>query len=126
MRRGLRLLLDGEEGVEVVAETDDLATALRQVFLLRPGVLVVDLSMSNQSTIDAIRLLRREVPGTGIVVLTMEASRIFAQAALDAGAVGFVLKQAAEGELGPAVRSAATGVRYVSPRLTAGRRVVPG
>jgi two-component system response regulator NreC len=121
MRRSLRLLLDGEEGVEVVAETDDLARALRHVFILRPRVFVVDLSMSNRSSVDAIRLLRREVPGTEVVVLTMEASRIFAQAALDAGAVGFVLKQAAEAELGPAVRSAAGGLRYVSPRLTAGQ-----
>ena len=120
MRRNLRVLLEGEDGVEVVAEAGDLTTAVRHVHGYLPHVLVIDLSMSNGSSLDAIRLLRRRVPGTEIVVLTMEESTVFARQTLDAGAIGFVLKHAADAELAMGVRNAARGERYVSPRVTAG------
>jgi two-component system response regulator NreC len=120
MRRNLRVLLDRENGVEVVAEAGDLSTALRHVHVHLPHVLVLDLSMSNGSSIEAVRLLRARVPGTEIVVLTMEDSTVFAKQALDAGAVGFVLKHAAEAELAQGVLSAAHSEEYVSPRV-AGR-----
>jgi DNA-binding NarL/FixJ family response regulator len=118
MRLRLRRLLDDEEGIEVIAETDDLPTAVRYVHLNHPQVLVLDLSMSGRgSTIEAIRGLRREVPDTEIVVLKMEASAAFAQHALDSGAIAFVLKDTADTELTEAVRRAARGQRYVSPRV---------
>lgn len=120
MRRSLRRLLDAETDVEVVAEAGSLAGMVHEVRALEPGVLLIDLSMSNGSSIETIRLLRRAVPGTEIVVLAMEESRVYARAALDAGALGFVLKQAAERDLLTAVRSAARGERHLSPRLAAG------
>jgi two-component system response regulator NreC len=119
MRRNLRVLLDGEDGVEVVAEAGDLVTATGHVQGHLPHVLVLDLSMSNGSSIGAIRRLRAQVPGTEIVALTMEDSTVFAQQALDAGAIGFVLKHAAEAELADGVLSAARGEEYVSPRVAA-------
>ncbi len=118
LRRSLRLLLEAD-GVEVVAEAGDLATMMRQVNGHRPRVLVVDLSMSDGSSIEAIRLLHQEVPRTAIVVLTADDTWTVAQASLDAGALGFVLTQAAESELPAAVSCAARGERYVSPRLAA-------
>jgi DNA-binding NarL/FixJ family response regulator len=69
MRRRLRRLLDGENTVAVVAEAPDLAGVARCVQLHRPDVLVIDLSMSNGSSIEEIRRLRRQLPGTEIVVL---------------------------------------------------------
>jgi len=117
MRRGLRLLLAAEDGVDIVGEASDLAAVRPAVRELRPQVLVIDLSMSGGSTIQLIRVLRREAAATEIVALTMEESTAFARAALDAGAAGFVLTQAAEAELSQAVRSAARGERYVSTRL---------
>jgi two-component system response regulator NreC len=119
MRRGLRLLLDSEEGVDVIAEACDLKAVMRHVHGHLPHVLVLDLSMPNGSSIEAIRGLREDVPGTEIVVLTMEDSPAFAEQALSAGAIGFVLKDFAETELAQAVRSAARGERYLSPRVTA-------
>jgi two-component system response regulator NreC len=119
MRRSLRVLLDGEDSVEVVAEAGDLAAAVRYVHGYLPRVLVIDLSMSNGSSIEAVRQLREQVPGTEIVVLTMEASTVFARQTLDAGAIGFVLKHAADAELAQGVRNAARGERYVSPRVAA-------
>jgi two-component system, NarL family, response regulator NreC len=95
-----------------------------------PHVLVLDLQLPTGSSIDLIRRLRRQVPETEIVVLTMEASPLFAQQALDAGAVGFVLKDRADTELLAAVRQAAQGREYISPHVVAGlealRRDVTG
>jgi two-component system, NarL family, response regulator NreC len=120
MRYGLRRVLDGESAVAVVAEADNLADMVREVLALRPQVLLIDLNMANGSSIDTIRLLRIEAPGTAIIVLAMEESAVFARAALDAGATGFVLKQAAEADLAEAVMMAARGELYLSPRLAVG------
>jgi two-component system response regulator NreC len=117
IRRGLRRLLDGEDRIDVIAEAHDLRAAERRVHEGHPGVLVIDLSMSNGTSIEAIRRLRRQVVGTEIVVLTMEDSTVFAQEALGAGAIGFVIKQDADAELTLAVLSAARGEEYVSVRV---------
>ena len=119
MRRSLRLLLDSEADLEVIAEADDLPLVLRHVQGQRPHVLVLDLSMPGGSSIDAIVKLRGQVPETQVVVLTMDENPVFAQQALSAGALGFVLKDLADGELPAAVRAAARGEEYVSPRVTA-------
>jgi two-component system, NarL family, response regulator NreC len=130
VRRTLRLLLDGEKDVEVVAEAADLATATRHVHGYAPHVLVLDLQMPNGSSVETIRRIRQQVPETEIVVLTMEANPVFAQRALDAGAVGFVLKHRADAELPEAVRLAARGQEYISPHVLGGleglRRSITG
>jgi two-component system response regulator NreC len=119
MRRSLRLLLESEDDLGVIAEAGDLETVMHHVREHRPHVLALDLGMPNGSSIDAIRRLREEVPGMEIVVLTMEESPVFAQQALDAGAIGFVLKEMADEDLPEAVRRAARGLQYVSPRVAA-------
>jgi two-component system response regulator NreC len=125
MRRGLRHVLDREDNLEVVAEAGDLASVMREVRSQLPRVLVIDLSMSNGSSMEAIQALRATMPGTEIVVLTMEESTVFAQQAIRAGAIGFVLKHAAEEELPTSVRRAARGEAYVSPRVAARLALVP-
>ena len=124
VRRSLRLLLESENGVDVVAEADDLSSAIRHVHGQRPHVLVLDLSRPNGGSLEAIRRLREQVPGTGIVVLSLEDDPAFAQEAIDAGALGYVLKECAASELGEAVRRAARGQRYVSRRVGALLRAV--
>jgi two-component system, NarL family, response regulator NreC len=104
----------------VIAEAGDISAVLRHVPVHLPHVLVIDLRLPNGSSIDAIRRLRDQVPGTEVVVLTMEESPAFAQQALDAGAVGFVLKDKADTELPTAIRRAAGGEEYISPRVAAG------
>ena len=119
MRRTLRLLLDGEDGVEVIAEADDLASVMRNVHAHQPRVLVLDLNMPDGSGIEALSQLRERVPETQIVVMTMQDSPAFAQRAFAAGAIGFVVKELADEELPQAVRAAARGEEYVSPRMAA-------
>jgi DNA-binding NarL/FixJ family response regulator len=117
MRRSLRMLLDGEGDLDVVAEANDHESAARQVDTHEPHVLVLDLRMDGASSIDTVRTLSERSPDTRIVVLSMEDSPVFAQRALTAGAMGFVTKDLADGELPQAVRAAARGEEYVSPRV---------
>ncbi len=117
VRSGLRMLLESEEGFEVLGEAGNVTAALQTVFDHRPHVLVLDLNMSGESSLSAIPRLRRESPGTQVVVLTMQDELAFAREALRAGALGYVLKDAADAELVQAVRSAAEGQTYLNPRL---------
>jgi DNA-binding NarL/FixJ family response regulator len=127
MRSSLRRVLDGEDGVEVVGEADDLASVAREVREHRPHVLVLDLGMQNgSSAIEAIGALREGAPTMTIVALTMKDDPGFAQHALAAGAVGFVSKELADAELGEAVRAAARGERFVSERVAARLRTRRG
>lgn len=122
IRTGLRLILEAETGFEVVAEADDVASARHYVRAHRPEVLVLDLNMPGESSLTSIPALRKEAPETQIVVLTMQDDPAFAREALRAGALGFVLKRAAETELIEAVRLAARGELYLNPQL--GARIV--
>lgn len=117
VRRNLRLLLETEDDVDVIAEADDIATVLMALSAHVPHVLALDLRLGEGCGVDAIRRLRLEVPQTEIVVLTMEASSVLAQASLRAGAIGFVLKDTADDELVEAVRRAVRGQYYVSGRV---------
>ena len=119
VRRSVRLLLDGERDIEVVAEPLDLGAVTRDVESHRPQVLVLDIRIQNGSSIEAIRGLRAGEPGTEIVVLTMEASPVFAKQALEAGAAGLVLKERADSDLPEAIRCAARGEEFVSPPVAA-------
>jgi two-component system, NarL family, response regulator NreC len=118
MRESLRLLLDGEADIDVIAETDSLQSAIGHVRSRHPDVLVLDLGMSHHgSGIETLSRLNREARDTNIVVLTMNDDPGFANRALDNGAVGLVLKERADSDLPPAVRDASHGRRYVSPML---------
>ncbi len=119
VRRGLRQVLDIEEGFEVVAEASDLESARRYVRGHHPDVLVLDLNMPGGSSLDGIPEMRAECPGTQIVVLTMQDEPAYARHALGAGALGYVLKESAESELVEAIRRAAAGDTYLNPRLGA-------
>jgi two-component system, NarL family, response regulator NreC len=117
MRSGLRLLLEDEQDIEVIAEAEDLAATVAHVYRDRPQVLVLDLSMPGGSGLDAIVELRESAPDTQIVMLTMNDSAAFAQQALHAGATGLILKDHADSELSQAVRAVSGEEEYVSPRV---------
>jgi two-component system response regulator NreC len=119
VRSGLRLLLEAEPGHQVVAEAATAEDALRYVRAHRPAVLVLDLNMPGRPSLDVIPEIRAASSGTAIVVLTMQEDPAFAREALRAGALGYVLKEAADEELLQAVRLAAEGETYLNPRLGA-------
>ena len=119
VRQGLRLLIETDPGMQVVAEAGTVPDAERLTRAHRPAVLVLDLNMRDESGLDAIPRLRGDAPDTAIVVLTMQDDPGFARQALQTGARGFVLKEAADEELLEAIRLAAAGQSYLNPRLGA-------
>src|SRR3712207_5340288 len=119
VRQGLRMLIDNEEGLQVIAEAGTVPDAERMARAHRPSVLVLDLNMPGGSSLEAIPRLREHVADTAIVVLTMQDDPAFARQALRAGALGFVLKEAADEELLESIRLAAAGDIYLNPRLGA-------
>jgi two-component system response regulator NreC len=119
VRKGLRLLVEAEDGLRVVAEAGNVPDALRMARAHRPNVLVLDLNMPGGSSLEAIPTIREQAPMTAIVVLTMQNDPSFARQALQAGALGFVLKEAADDELLGAIKLAAEGENYLNPRLGA-------
>jgi two-component system response regulator NreC len=119
VRHGLRRLLESQAEFEVVAEAGDVDSARRYVRGHRPDVLVLDLNMPGEPSIEAVAGIREEFPDTQIVVLTMQDSPAFARRAMSDGVLGYVLKEAADRELIDAVRAAAAGETYLNPRLGA-------
>jgi two-component system response regulator NreC len=119
VRAGLRLLLEAEDGFEVLAEAGDVPTTEHRLNAYRPRVLILDLTMPGESSLAAIPRMRETSPDTQIVVLTMHNDPAFAREALRAGAAGYVLKEAADTELVQAVRLAAQGRTYLNPELGA-------
>ena len=116
VRAGLKLLLDAEEGLTVVAEAGEIDETRRRVTAYKPDVLVLDLNMPGRPSLPAIPELAAI---TAIVVLTMQDDPAFAREALQNGAKGYVLKEAADAELVEAVRAAAEGRTYLNPGLGA-------
>jgi DNA-binding NarL/FixJ family response regulator len=112
-----RLLLEAESDLEVVGSAADLGWARRLASDAQADVLVVDLHMLGTSARAAIGELRRELPGTAVVILTMEATPALVPALLKAGACAYVLKDFAEVDLADAVRLAAGGHSFVSAKL---------
>ena len=119
VRRGLRMLLDGEPDFEVVAEADNAEAARRYVHGHHPDVLVLDINMPGGSSLDTVPTIRSESPETQIVVLTMQDEAAYARQAMRAGVLGYVLKEAADEELVESVRRAAAGQSYLNPKLGA-------
>lgn len=124
VRSGLRLVLETERDIEVVDEVGDVAGALRALADHRPDILVLDLNMPGERSLPAIPRLCEASPRTRIVVLTMQTDPGFARQALRAGAIGYVVKEAADGELVQAIRMALDGRTYLSPEL--GARIAAG
>jgi two-component system response regulator NreC len=119
VRAGLRLLLDAQPDLEVVGEAGTGAEAVLQSRLLAPDVVLMDVVMPGESGIQATRRLLAESSAARVVVLSMQDDPRYVREAFDAGASGYVLKDAADTELVEAVREVASGGRYVNPALGA-------
>jgi len=117
IRAGLRTLLEAQADLRVIGEAADAAAASKLVEDRRPDVLVLDLQMPGAEPRSDVPGLRDRAPGTAIVVLTMQNDPRGARDLLRAGAAGYVLKQAAERQLGEAIRTVAGGGSYVDPEL---------
>jgi len=124
VRHGLKLLVESQDDMEVVAEASDGAAAVQLAMECRPDVVVMDVSMPGMNGLVATQTLRRMLPSAAIVTLTRHADDAYLQELLRAGASAYVLKQSAPAELLQAIRATGAGGQYVDSSLTA--RVTAG
>jgi DNA-binding NarL/FixJ family response regulator len=119
VRYGMRLVLEADEGLEVVGEAEDGATAVTAAERLRPDVVLMDVRMPGMDGIEATRRITEMLPETRILVLTTYDLDDYAFGALRAGASGFLLKDTRPAALVGAIRAVADGDAVVAPRVTA-------
>jgi two-component system response regulator NreC len=121
-REGVRLLLEAQPNLEIVAEAADGEEALARVRELHPDVALVDLAMPKMSGLETTRAIKRERPDTQVVVLTMYESDEYFFQVLNAGASGYVLKKAASADLVAAINAVHSGDVFLYPSVA--RRLV--
>jgi DNA-binding NarL/FixJ family response regulator len=114
VRSGLRMLIDRQRDMEVVAEADDGVAALEHAQAHRPHVAVLDVSMPRMTGLQAAREIRSHVPDTRVLLLSMHDDERYFLEGLEAGAAGYVLKRAADTDLIGAVRTVAGGRTFLS------------
>jgi two-component system response regulator NreC len=119
VRHGLKLLIDSQPDMKVIAEASDGNSAVERAVALKPDVIVMDISMPGMNGLVATRTLKQLQPGAAIVTLTRHADDAYLQELLRAGVSAYVLKQSAPTELLQAIRAAAAGGQYLDSALTA-------
>jgi two-component system response regulator NreC len=119
VRSGLRLLLEREDDIEVVAEAGTADEGVRAARLEKPDVVLLDVVMPGQSGIDATPEILAAAKSTRVLVLSMQDDPSYVREAFAGGASGYLVKEAADADLVQAVRDVAAGGRYVHPTLGA-------
>lgn len=117
VRRGFRRMLEDDPRIEVVAEAGDGQEAVDLVLQLRPDVVVMDFALPSMNGAVATRRIAREAPETAVLILSMHAEASYVRNCLDAGAKGYLLKNAMDLELVEAVKQLAAGEQVLDPRL---------
>ena len=119
VRQGLRLLLESQDDIDVVAEASNGRIALENCRVFQPHVVVLDISMPEMNGLAAAKAIKATAPGVAIVALTRHDDQAFVQQLNAAGAAGYVLKQSRSTELLKAIREVARGGHYVDATLVA-------
>jgi two-component system response regulator NreC len=119
VRSGLRLLLEREDDIEVVAEAGTADEGVRAARLEKPDVILLDVVMPGRSGLEATSEMLEASKGARILVLSMQDDPTYVREAFAGGASGYMLKEAADAELVQAIREVAAGGRYVHPTLGA-------
>ena len=118
LRTGLKMFINSQPDMNCVGEAGDGASTLALARSLRPDVLLLDLSMPGLGGLDALPEIRRQIPATRVLVLTMHTEEDYLHQALSLGAAGYVLKQAVDQELLSAIRATMRGEVYIHPAMT--------
>jgi DNA-binding NarL/FixJ family response regulator len=117
VRRGFRRLLEDDPAIAVVGEASDGDEAIRLATTLKPRVVVMDCAMPGANGLTATRKILAQLPGTAILMLSMHSEQTLVRQALDAGACGYVLKEALDLDLAGAVKRAAAGEKVLDAKV---------
>ena len=117
VRDGLRFLLEAEGDIRVIGGATNGREAVQEVRRLQPDVVIMDLAMPELNGIEATRQIRDACPGTQVLVLSMHSTAEHIFRALQAGALGYLLKESAGPEVVTAVRTVHAGKRYLSQKI---------
>lgn len=117
LRAGLKTLLGSDPNLHVVGEATNFEEAIQAAHSLRPDVFIMDIGMPGMDGLAALPLLLQGAPETRVLVLTMHEDSAMVQAYLRAGALGYIIKRAAESELIDAIYALSRGGMYVHPAL---------
>lgn len=117
IRSGIATLLQSNKDFVIVGEAGDGEEAVHKTGELRPTVVVIDLSMPKLSGIEATKIIKKRYPETNVLVLTMHENEEYVYQILKSGAAGYVLKNAGKDELTTAIRAAARGEKFFSPKI---------
>ena len=118
LRSGIRALLENEPGLSVIGEAEDGRAAVRMACKLKPDVVLMDIAMPLLNGLEATRQIKIQCPDVKVLVLSMHDNEEYIRQALEAGAMGYILKDAAPGELIGAIRSVYRGEAVLSPAVT--------
>ncbi len=118
VRRGFRRMLEDEPDIAVVGEAGDGEEAIRLSEQLRPRVILMDCALPGMSGLDATRRILEKLPDTIVLMLSMHPEETLVRQALDAGARGYMLKNAIDLELGTAIRKVVAGEIVLDPQLS--------
>ena len=121
VREGLKILLDFEEGIEIVADARDGVGAVEMAILHQPDVVVMDLTMPNMNGIEATRKILSVLPETKLLIVSAEGDKDRIEESLASGAVGYISKESSLMEVPTAIREISQGKTFIC--LTAARRL---
>jgi two-component system response regulator NreC len=118
VRKGICSLFDAKSGIEVVGEAEDGWEAIKQVETLQPDVVLMDITMPHLNGLEATRQIKKLFPQVKVLALTMYTNEEYVSQALQAGASGYVVKQAAPAELISAIQAVHRGDSFLSPSVS--------
>jgi len=118
VRRGMKILLEDEEGIKVVGEASDGFDAIEKVKLLMPNVVILDLTMPKMTGIEAAKIISEEYPDVKILIFSMHHNKEYIVSSVENGANGYLLKDTSKDELLKAIKAVSEGRKYFPPEIS--------
>ncbi len=118
VRRGMKMLLEDEEGIKVIGESSDGLDAIEKVKLLMPNVVILDLTMPKMTGIEAAKIISEEYPNVKILIFSMHHNKEYIISSVENGATGYLLKDTSKEELLKAIKAVSEGRKYFPPEIS--------
>jgi hypothetical protein len=118
VRRGMKMLLENEEGLTVVGEASNGLDAIEKIEVLMPKVVILDLTMPKMTGIEAVKIISEAYPEVKILIFSMQLDKEYIVSSVENGANGYLLKDTSKNELLKAIKAVSEGRKYFSPEIS--------